>query len=347
MKTPVVLLGHGSKNLAAHEEFTQLRDLVRQLEPDREINLAYLQLKEPDLNSVIQKLVDEKNSEVIVIPVFLFAGNHIKEDIPELINDLKRNFPKLQIHFGRHLGPEWRIAGLVKERITVTDYGSKLLTDNGNYNGRPEFIQNPMEIESRSFEIIDRELKYFKPNWQPAEYEVIRRVVHTTADFNWAELIEFHPQAITAGIRALREGTRIVTDVRMSLVGIGKRPTEKFGSKVECYIDDPEIKKVNAETGKTRAMLGLAKACTGMERGIVVIGNAPTALVELADLITEGKARPDLIVGTPVGFVGAAESKELLRELGVPYIRTLGRKGGSTIAAAIVNALSRLAEQEL
>ncbi len=342
-KVPVVLLGHGSKNPVAHEEFTRLGDLVRQLEPELEIIPAYLQLKEPDLDSVIRKLIDEGNSEVIVIPVFLFAGNHIGEDIPELITDLKCKFPGFQIHIGRHLGPEWRIASLVKERIAAIDEDSSQSVKNGKI---PKYIQNPKEIESRSFEIIDRELKYYKRGWRPAELEIVKRVVHTTADMDWAEIIEFHPRAVETGIRALRDGVPIVTDVRMSLVGIGKRPTEKFGSQVDCYIDHPEVATANIQTGKTRAMLGIAKACTGMNRGIVVIGNAPTALFELAELIASGKAKLDLIVGTPVGFVGAAESKEVLKGLGVPYIRTIGRKGGSTVAAAIVNALARLAEQE-
>lgn len=340
-------MGHGSRNPASHQELTILGDLVRQLEPEYKIILAYLQLREPNLDSVIRKLTDEGETEVIVIPVFLFMGNHISEDIPELINNFKIKYPDLQVRVGSHLGPEWRIASLVRDRIGAVKNDINQKEENGK-NIRPiEFIRNPKEIESRSFAIIGRELEPYQQCWKPAELEVVKRVVHATADLDWAELINFHHRAVEAGIKALREGVPIITDVRMSLVGIGKRPAEKFGSELVCYIDHPEVVEANSKTGKTRSMLGIAKACDGMERGIVVIGNAPTALFELVDLIVRGKTRPDLIVGTPVGFVGAAESKEMLKDLGVPYIRTIGRKGGSTVAAAIVNALSKLAEQDL
>ncbi len=195
----------------------------------------------------------------------------------------------------------------------------------------------PAEIERRSFEIIGEELGGIK---LPADQEaVIKRVIHTTADFDYARTLCFSDGAVEQGIAALREGARIVTDTQMARAGISKPTLSALGGEALCYMADEEVARAAKENGTTRAVASMEKAAVLDGPLIFAIGNAPTALVRLYELILEGKVAPRLVIGVPVGFVNVVESKELIRESGVPYIVARGRKGGSNVAAAICNAL--------
>ncbi|ABR46312.1 Precorrin-8X methylmutase CbiC/CobH [Alkaliphilus metalliredigens QYMF] len=205
-----------------------------------------------------------------------------------------------------------------------------------------KYIQSPREIERKSFEIITRELEVELPDPQTAP--IIKRVIHTTADFEYAKLIKIHPEAVEAAQKALQEGCRIYTDTNMVLSGINKRILKKYGGEVYCLVGDPEVAREAKERGVTRSMVAMEKAMADPETKLFVIGNAPTALFILCQGIQEGKAKPSAIIGVPVGFVGAQESKELLMEQTVPHITIQGRKGGSTVAVAIVNALLYMLE---
>ena len=201
----------------------------------------------------------------------------------------------------------------------------------------------PDEIETASFAIIDREAgdhDFDKPHWS-----IVRRMIHTTADFEFKEIVRFHPQAIAAGIAAIRSGKMIITDTNMARVGITSSALAQFGGSVKCYMNDPVIHEKAKSNGITRAKVAVDMALSDMQDGIYVVGNAPTALLRLIELIKEGKAHPALIVGLPVGFVNAAESKAALMEMDYPYISNIGRKGGSNLAASVVNALTILAEK--
>jgi precorrin-8X/cobalt-precorrin-8 methylmutase len=204
----------------------------------------------------------------------------------------------------------------------------------------------PEEIEAESFRIIEAEVGAHP--WPPAEWQVVRRVIHTSADFDYARSMLFSADAVTRGVAAIRSGRGIVTDTTMALAGISKPRLEKFGIPSACYVADPEVAREAGAQGITRSILAMRKGAAGPGNGIFVIGNAPTALFELLRLIKEEGVRPDLIIGLPVGFVGAAESKErLIAEaagLSAPYIANRGRKGGSNVAAAVVNALLIMAE---
>lgn len=204
-------------------------------------------------------------------------------------------------------------------------------------------IKDPKKIESRSFEIIERRLKGLKLTL--FEKEVVRRVAHATADLNLAKKLIFHPQAIKKGLTAIREGRDIIVDASMVGAGINKRILSGFGGKVICFMNDKEVMRESGELKITRAILAMRRSAGLMNAGIVAIGNAPTALFELCDLINSGKANPALVVGVPVGFVGAAESKKELRTMGVSFISNPGRRGGSSVAAAIINALLKIAER--
>lgn len=194
----------------------------------------------------------------------------------------------------------------------------------------------PGEIEKRSFEIIEEELgRELAPVLKP----IIKRVIHTTADFSYADTLFFSENAVEKGLQALREGVSIITDTNMGRAGINKKKLEKYGGKVHCFMADEDVAAAALAQQTTRAAVSMDKAAAMQEDFIFAIGNAPTALIRLYELIQEEKIRPRLIIGVPVGFVNVVEAKELILTAGVPVIVARGRKGGSNVAAAICNAL--------
>lgn len=199
-----------------------------------------------------------------------------------------------------------------------------------------DYLKNPMGIEEKSFEIIGREMG--EHSFTDDELLIVKRTIHTTADFEYKDLVEISKDAIDIGKKLFFNGAKIYTDTNMALNGINKIALAKTNSKVICYVNEPDVHIEAKEKNITRSMAAVEKACED-NVDIFVFGNAPTALFRLKELIKEGKANPKLIIAVPVGFVGAAESKENMDELNIPYIRVKGRKGGSTVAAAIVNAL--------
>jgi precorrin-8X/cobalt-precorrin-8 methylmutase len=205
--------------------------------------------------------------------------------------------------------------------------------------------QRARDIEAKSFEIIDQEVGPHP--YTPREWAVVRRAIHASADFDFAgsQRIIFHSQAIEAGTHALRVGKTVIADVDMVKVGISQSKLQSFGGTVKCFISDPEVIQRANDLNTTRAIISMRVAIPDMEGGIVVNGNAPTALLEVVRLVREGIVRPALIVGIPVGFVSAVEAKEELLTLDVPYITNRGRKGGSSVAIAIVNALLDMAQK--
>ena len=200
----------------------------------------------------------------------------------------------------------------------------------------PEIIK-PMDIETRSFEIITELLGDRKLD--PENELVIKRVIHTTADFDYADNLVFSPHAVTRGIEALKGGCDVVTDTQMGRSGINKSVMEKLGGQVHCYISDPDVAAEAKARGVTRAVVSMEKAVRSEKPTIFAIGNAPTALIRLRELIQEGKGNPVLVIGVPVGFVNVVESKEQIIESSAPFIVARGRKGGSNVEAAICNAL--------
>jgi precorrin-8X/cobalt-precorrin-8 methylmutase len=198
-------------------------------------------------------------------------------------------------------------------------------------------ILNPADIETRSFEIITEELGHL--NLSPELAPIVKRVVHTTADFDYARITEIQSDAVSSAVAALVAGCKIYSDTRMIIAGVSKPMLKTLNCELYTYVDDAGVAALSKEKGLTRSILGIEKAVEDPDTRIFVIGNAPTALVRLGELIQEGKVRPALVIGVPVGFVGASESKEFIKKTGVPYIVTNGRKGGSTVAVAILNAL--------
>ena len=197
----------------------------------------------------------------------------------------------------------------------------------------------PADIEKRSMEIITGELTDRGIELDPKNAPVIKRVIHTSADFDYAGNLVFSTDAVALGVKALEDGATIVTDTKMAYSGINKAALEKLGGKAVCFMSDPDVASAAREKGTTRAVASMEKAAQMGGDLIFAIGNAPTALIRLYEMIEEGTLSPRLIVGVPVVFVNVVESKELILATDVPSIVARGRKGGSNVAAAIINAL--------
>ncbi len=204
----------------------------------------------------------------------------------------------------------------------------------------------PEEIEAESFRIIDAEAG--DHGWPPEEWQIVRRAIHTSADFEYAQAMVLSDDVIEKAVAALKSGAGIVTDTNMALSGISKPRLSSFGCSLSCHVADPDVAAEAQAEGVTRSITAMRKAVANPDNRIFVIGNAPTALFELLRLIETGAAQPSLIIGLPVGFVGAEESKNALASgtHNIPFITNIGRKGGSNVAAAVVNALAILAAQQ-
>ncbi|MBQ6456554.1 MAG: precorrin-8X methylmutase [Mogibacterium sp.] len=201
----------------------------------------------------------------------------------------------------------------------------------------------PGEIEKKSFEMIQSELISRGIRLDPAQDPVIRRAIHTSADFDYAETLVFSDDAVRIARALISGGADIVTDTNMALTGINKRKLAEYGGQVRCYMADEAVAAEASARGITRASVSMEHAASDISktghRTIFAVGNAPTALITLRTMYDEGRFRPDFIIGVPVGFVNVVEAKELIMETDIPHIVNRGRKGGSNIAAAIVNAL--------
>jgi len=206
--------------------------------------------------------------------------------------------------------------------------------------------QKGQSIEDKSMEIIENEIgshPYSKDEWP-----IVRRIIHATADFDFARqnMVVFHKDAISSGINALKNGCNIIVDVNGVIGGLNKENLKEFGNKAICNISDPKIVEQAKKLNKTRAQTSMRMAASEMNNGIVAIGNAPTALMEVIQMIRENITRPALVIGIPVGFVCAVESKEELQTVDTPYITNQGRKGGSPCASAIINALFKILKEK-
>ncbi|WP_297981152.1 precorrin-8X methylmutase [uncultured Methanobrevibacter sp.] len=195
---------------------------------------------------------------------------------------------------------------------------------------------NPSEIEKRSMEIIESELPH---ELDPQLAPIIKRAVHTAADFDYVDNLCFSENVVEKALNAIKNGASIVTDTQMAKAGINKAELKKHGGEVYCFMSDDDVKEMAKKNNSTRARASMEKAAQMDKPLIFAIGNAPTALIRLYELIQNNEIKPELVIGVPVGFVNVVQAKELIMECDVPYIVARGRKGGSNVAAAISNAL--------
>lgn len=205
-----------------------------------------------------------------------------------------------------------------------------------------EYIKNPMMIESKSFEIIQGIIDEIRPDYKfknEIEEKIIKRAIHTTADFEYLDILKISEEVVEKLVNGLKNKATIYTDTNMALSGINKRKLEALGCKYKCFVSDEEVAKLAKEKGITRSMAAVEVASREEGKKIFVLGNAPTALYKVIEMSNNGQLAVEAVVGVPVGFVGAEESKDELAKTDIPYIISKGRKGGSNLAAAIINAI--------
>lgn len=328
----ILLLGHGSMRSEANAMLMRVAELVRNRLPGKPVHPAFMQFGAPDFFEGAKACIDSGATRVIVHPYFLAAGDHVTKDIPGMMAGMSEKYPSVKFVMTKPLGIHDNLAGVVAERV------AEAVGESGSGAGTH---MSPGMIEAASFQIIDLELGRLLHDART--HSIIRRVIHATGDFTFADNMRFHARAVEAGIEAIRAGKNILADVHMVEAGINKALLAKFGGRVICGISDEETAKEAVASKQTRAEVAIERH-TRDNIGIVAVGNAPTALMRAMDLIEFGAFAPALVVGVPVGFVNAAESKDRLNSQDYPYITTLGRKGGSPVAAAIVNAIMKLAE---
>lgn len=337
----IVLIGHGSPKKDANNVEIMADLLHSALHPgcsDRCVKAAYMQFAKPDIADALDACTAEGAERVVVHPFFLCSGMHVTKDIPAAIDEAKKKHPGVEFIYTEPLGVHENLVRVVLERI-----------------GAARFT-GPGDIERRSFEIISEEGDF--TDVPEERLPIVKRVIHATADFELARTLVFHDDAVGAGIAAIRAGKDILTDVEMVRTGINKRSLSRWGGKVLCGIrpdqddrpgrhDQPDRGAGAHTEGRTRAAAGIEEAFgEGNNIGIIAIGNAPTALLKTIDILAGAKPPFPLVVGVPVGFVKALESKALLSAQPFPFITNLSRKGGTPVAVAIVNALLKMAAEE-
>lgn len=344
-ETALVLIGHGSKLPYNKENLEKLAEMLRRKSRFKTVEISFMVRNKPTIPEAIDEIAKRGIKRVVLVPAFLAAGIHTTQEIPEMIG-LKGEEPQfkargIQIIYGEPIGPDERIAEIIEEKA-LKALGMKEDVPAVNY---AETIPAAKETFTTSMTIIRKELGSLLDHVPPSHAAIIERVVHTTADPEFAKLLVISQGAVGAGIDAIKSGAKIVTDVKMVKAGINESRVRRFGGKTLTYIDDQRAVKMAEDEKLTRAAAAMRLAVDeGTDGAIVLIGNAPTAVFELADAIKKGRTKPALVVATPVGYIGAAESKEVVETLSVPFITNRGRKGGSAVAVAVFNALLGMAE---
>jgi precorrin-8X/cobalt-precorrin-8 methylmutase len=300
------------------------------LSPGVEVIGAALQFNHPTLEEAVESLALRGVEQIVIMPYFLFSGRHITNDIPQLVEKLKGIYPEVQFIMAKPLGLEEYFIGHVAERIE---------------EAAPELMKtrssptSPGDIERQSMEIVERFLP-LTLNISEDERLVVKRIVHASGDPQVAPSIKFSPSAVSSGLRALAKGSSIFTDVQMVAAGINRHLAEACGCPLSCAMDGTKGAGERDVTRAAAAMRYLGKRLNG---AVVAIGNAPTALMALLELIDNNGIKPALVVGMPVGFVQAKESKDELMKRDIPHITVAGTRGGSAMAVATVNALLKIA----
>ncbi len=334
-QTGIVILCHGSRgergSVEVAETLRRLAEGVKPLlAPGVEVTGAALQFNHPTLEEAVESLAGRGVERIVIMPYFLFTGRHITEHVPELIKGFESRYPGVQFITANTLGNDELLVPRVAKRIREA---APELSPDARLSP-----SSPADIEQRSMEIVD---KLLPPSLNISEEErlVVRRIVHAGGDPQLAPLIKFSPSAISSGLSAIARGSPIFTDVRMVAAGINERLLERCGCSLSCAMDETR----GLEPDTTRAAAAMRRLGTRLNGAIVAIGNAPTALLALLELIDNDGIRPALVVGMPVGFVQAKESKDELIKRDIPYITITGNRGGSAVAVATVNALLKMA----
>ena len=326
--TGILIISHGSPRAEANQGFETMVARVASRLPRAEVLPAFFSIVRPDIRDQVLALASRGVRRILLVPYFLYSGQHVTVDIPAILDECRRQCPEVALELLPTLENDPSLEDLLVERLTPAAESSEHLPATG------------AEIERLSYEIIDRQLG----DWGPADAaarRIIRRVVHATADISFARTMRIHPRAVERGLAALAAGKPVLCDVKMLQAGM-----TKVRGEVLCGLDQPEADALARNRGCTRAAAAMELLAPRMEGAIVAMGNAPTALWKIMELVRGGGPRPALVVGLPVGFVGARESKLALWESDLCSITNTSPRGGSPVAAAAVNALAALSEEE-
>jgi precorrin-8X/cobalt-precorrin-8 methylmutase len=339
MNTGIIILAHGSRGERGAVEVSHvLQRLVEGLKvllpSDLEIIGASLQFNHPSMEEAVELLINLRVKSIIIAPYFLFPGTHLTEDIPHLIQSLKTRYPGRQFIATENLGlNEYFVEPLSRK---IIDAFPDLLKHDEIASSSPE------SIELQSMEIIE---KLLPDGMDQDEKTIVKRIIHTSGDPGIAHLVKFSPKAIETGKQVLAKGCTIYTDVTMVSSGIRKNLADNLGCSVICALHkEDQVPISKTRTRSASSVYNLKERLTG---NIIAIGNAPTALIALLDMIDNENVKPALVIGMPVGFVMARESKSELMKRKVPFITITGTRGGSTLAAATINALLKMTTIDL
>jgi precorrin-8X/cobalt-precorrin-8 methylmutase len=345
----LILIGHGSKLPHNRENIEKIAAIIRSHGKFKIVNIAFMVRDTPTVNEAVDLVVSEGVSKIVLIPVFLAAGVHTTEDIPGLIG-VKEREPQLkakgvELLYGEPIGSDRRIADILEEKAFKA-LGHEVKRDSEILDAYS--VSASGKIVDKSMMLIRKAIGDDLAKLPEDKISIVERVVHTTADPEFAKLLAISDDAVKAGVAAIKAGAKIVTDVKMVKAGINDARLKKFGGSIYTYMNDERAMTLAKQEGLTRSAAAMRLAIQdGLDGAIILIGNAPTAVFELVEQIEAGKVKPALIVAVPVGFVGAAESKEAVEKLSIPHVITRGRRGGSTIAVAIFNAMLTIAEGKL
>lgn len=349
----LILIGHGSKLPHNRDNLEHLAKILQERSSFKNVAISFMIRDKPTISEAIDAMANQDIKKIVLVPAFLAPGVHTTKEIPEIIEikdqESSLSTRGIELFYGEPIGADECIAVILEEKALKA-----LGEENYEHRHAPFNAETPV-IPIAGTQIYDQSMKLIRPEIQeilakaPKKHApIIERVVHTTADPEFGKLLVISDDAVDAGVAAIKAGAKIITDVKMIKAGINEARVKKFGGKILTYIDDSRASKMAEAEGITRSTAATRLAIKdGADGAIFLIGNAPTAALALAEEIKKGNVKPALIVGVPVGYVGAAESKEVVAKLPVPYIITRGRKGGSTIAVAIFNALLSMAENKI
>lgn len=358
MNKAIVLVVHGSRIPESKRVYEELAKKVER-RAGCEVEIGYMMHWQPTIEEAVNSFVKKGVKKIVMVPLFFVPGLHVTKDIPALLGlseseeQKKIELPEdVEIIYTQPFGEDERLVDVVLDRAreALADVKAQQLplrqqaaAANGNLAARGEKDTREIggegaEITRESFRIIEEKLGHLRY----PESEVIKRVVHTTAEPEFAKLLVFSSDAIKRGVEALRRGANIITDVNMVKAGINTRALAKFKGIAKCFIAEDAVWALAEKEKITRARAAFRIFSQELNGSVVVVGNAPTALFELCELLEQG-IKPALVIAAPVGFVGAKESKEEILRHDIPCIAVRGEKGGSTVAAAIANALIKIA----
>lgn len=345
-KTCLILIGHGSKLGHNKQTIEKLAEIIRKRAKFGSIEICFMVRNKPSIPQVLEKVVKQGATKIVFIPTFLAHGVHTKCEIPEILKEKQKELGldgKIEVFYGEPLGSDQRIAEMVEENALKT-LGQE--TSEETKVAETRNLVASTDMYKTSMSIIRHLISDVLQKVPESHVPIIERVVHTTADPEFAKLVVIEEKAVEAGVAAIRSGAKIVTDVKMVKAGINPTRVKRFGGQIFTYLDDERVIELAKKEEITRSAAAMRLAVKdGLENSIVAIGNAPTAAFEISKAVKQGLVKPALIIATPVGYVGAAESKEEVASLPVPFVVIRGPKGGSALAVAVFNALLGLAEK--